>query len=298
MVEQWNGTTDFVFFARCGEMVSNRREDHYDPEGACVAALAGEADAARLRRTPLIWEHVNPLWAIRPRHERPAGIALTEMAAGDTSVESTPRSRRDSERMTRAFAKSLALALLFSRPSARGACVYEAAAWPDPSTTMSVASSAGATFTAALQQAAQTWDSDTVFAFTVFADAKADPCSDPNSSPPKNGVNFGTANLLPSALLTSVNRLLRLPVYRAGQAFGQAGELEMNLPPAPARSGCPAPAKGAWYPSAAVNRSVGWFLPRSGCPAAYHPTQNVIEPHSRHVDDAAGYPYTCCAAGD
>ena len=28
VVEQWNGATDFVFFARRGEMVSNRREDH------------------------------------------------------------------------------------------------------------------------------------------------------------------------------------------------------------------------------------------------------------------------------
>jgi Tn3 transposase DDE domain len=28
VVEQWNGATDFVFFARHGEMASNRREDH------------------------------------------------------------------------------------------------------------------------------------------------------------------------------------------------------------------------------------------------------------------------------
>ncbi|MCK0505295.1 transposase (plasmid) [Aromatoleum anaerobium] len=28
VVEQWNGATDFVFFARRGEMASNRREDH------------------------------------------------------------------------------------------------------------------------------------------------------------------------------------------------------------------------------------------------------------------------------
>ena len=28
MVEQWNGATDFVFFARRGEMVSNRRENY------------------------------------------------------------------------------------------------------------------------------------------------------------------------------------------------------------------------------------------------------------------------------
>jgi Tn3 transposase DDE domain len=28
VIEQWNGATDFVFFARRGEMVSNRAEDH------------------------------------------------------------------------------------------------------------------------------------------------------------------------------------------------------------------------------------------------------------------------------
>jgi len=28
VIEQWNGATDFVFFARRGELTSNRREDH------------------------------------------------------------------------------------------------------------------------------------------------------------------------------------------------------------------------------------------------------------------------------
>ena len=28
IVEQWNGATDFVFFAKCSEFTSNRREDH------------------------------------------------------------------------------------------------------------------------------------------------------------------------------------------------------------------------------------------------------------------------------
>ena len=28
VIEQWNGATDFVFFARKGELTSNRREDH------------------------------------------------------------------------------------------------------------------------------------------------------------------------------------------------------------------------------------------------------------------------------
>jgi TnpA family transposase len=28
VVEEWNSANDFIFFARRGEMVSNRREDH------------------------------------------------------------------------------------------------------------------------------------------------------------------------------------------------------------------------------------------------------------------------------
>ncbi len=28
VIEQWNSANDFIFFARRGEMVSNRREDH------------------------------------------------------------------------------------------------------------------------------------------------------------------------------------------------------------------------------------------------------------------------------
>jgi TnpA family transposase len=81
VVEQWNGATDFVFFARRGEMVSNRREDHEISMLALhliqncmvyvntlmiqkVLALPRwqgkftPRDYAAL--TPLIWEHVNP----------------------------------------------------------------------------------------------------------------------------------------------------------------------------------------------------------------------------------------------
>ena len=81
VVEQWNGATDFVFFARRGEMVSNRREDHEISMLALhliqncmvyvntlmiqkVLALPHwqgkftPRDYAAL--TPLIWEHVNP----------------------------------------------------------------------------------------------------------------------------------------------------------------------------------------------------------------------------------------------
>lgn len=81
VVEQWNGATDFVFFARRGEMVSNRREDHeismlalhliqnsmvYINTLMIQKVLAQphwqgkmtSRDYAAL--TPLIWEHVNP----------------------------------------------------------------------------------------------------------------------------------------------------------------------------------------------------------------------------------------------
>ena len=81
VVEQWNGATDFVFFARRGEMASNRREDHeismlslhliqncmvYINTLMIQKVLAQPhwqgkftlRDYAAL--TPLIWEHVNP----------------------------------------------------------------------------------------------------------------------------------------------------------------------------------------------------------------------------------------------
>lgn len=81
VVEQWNGATDFVFFARRGEMASNRREDHEVSMLAlhliqnCMVyintlmiqkvlalphwqGMFTPRDYAAL--TPLIWEHVNP----------------------------------------------------------------------------------------------------------------------------------------------------------------------------------------------------------------------------------------------
>jgi TnpA family transposase len=81
VVEQWNGATDFVFFARRGEMVSNRHEDHeismlalhliqncmvYINTLMIQAMLAQPHWQGRLTPrdyaalTPLIWEHVNP----------------------------------------------------------------------------------------------------------------------------------------------------------------------------------------------------------------------------------------------
>ena len=81
VIEQWNSANDFVFFARKGELASNRREDHevsmlalHLLQNAMVyintlmiqQTLAQPTWANRLtgtdRRalTPLIWEHINP----------------------------------------------------------------------------------------------------------------------------------------------------------------------------------------------------------------------------------------------
>jgi len=80
-IERWNGANDFVFFARHGEMTSNRREDHeismlslhllqncmvYVNTLMLQQVLAqphwqGRLTATDLRAlTPLVWEHVNP----------------------------------------------------------------------------------------------------------------------------------------------------------------------------------------------------------------------------------------------
>ena len=81
VIEQWNGANDFVFFARCSELVSNRTEDHELSMLAlhllqnCMVYIntlmmqqvlarphwAGRLTPTDLRAvTPLIWEHVNP----------------------------------------------------------------------------------------------------------------------------------------------------------------------------------------------------------------------------------------------
>ena len=81
VVEQWNGATDFVFFARRGEMASNRREDHEISMLSLhliqncmvyINTLMIQKVLARPRwqqamtprdyaaLTPLIWSHVNP----------------------------------------------------------------------------------------------------------------------------------------------------------------------------------------------------------------------------------------------
>lgn len=81
VVEQWNGATDFVFFARRGELASNHREDHevsmlslhllqncmvYINTLMLQQVIAQPHWANKLTPrdfaalTPLIWEHVNP----------------------------------------------------------------------------------------------------------------------------------------------------------------------------------------------------------------------------------------------
>jgi TnpA family transposase len=81
VIEQWNGANDFVFFARRGELSSNRREDQ-EISMLCLHLLQNcmvyintlmlqkvlakphwkdrltARDLSAL--TPLIWEHVNP----------------------------------------------------------------------------------------------------------------------------------------------------------------------------------------------------------------------------------------------
>jgi TnpA family transposase len=39
VIEQWNGANDFIFFAKRGEFVSNRHEDH-EFSNACTSSVA------------------------------------------------------------------------------------------------------------------------------------------------------------------------------------------------------------------------------------------------------------------
>ena len=81
IVEQWNGANDFVFFAKRGELASNRSEDH-EASMLCLHLIqnamvyintlmmqqvlerphwADRLTPIDLRAiTPLIWEHINP----------------------------------------------------------------------------------------------------------------------------------------------------------------------------------------------------------------------------------------------
>ncbi len=81
VIEQWNGANDFVFFAKRGDLASNRHEDH-EVSMLCLHLLQNclvyintlmmqhvlkqpywndRLTTVDLRAiTPLIWEHVNP----------------------------------------------------------------------------------------------------------------------------------------------------------------------------------------------------------------------------------------------
>ena len=60
-----------------------------------AAALAREADTPRLRcADPADLGTRESLWPIRSRHEYAIGVAVIEMAPGDTTVGSTPTTAR------------------------------------------------------------------------------------------------------------------------------------------------------------------------------------------------------------
>ena len=111
MIEQWNGANDFVFFARRGELVSNRSEDHEVSMLAlhllqnCMVYIntlmlqqvlaqpkwADKLTPRDLRAlTPLIWDHVNPYGRFELEYECSAAARMIQMAPGDTTVGSTP----------------------------------------------------------------------------------------------------------------------------------------------------------------------------------------------------------------
>ena len=113
VIEQWNGANDFIFFARRGELASNRREDHEVSMLAlhllqnCMVYVntlmiqqvlaqphwTAEARAPRPERADAADLGARePLRPVRARHERPNTARLTQMAAGDTTVGSRPSS--------------------------------------------------------------------------------------------------------------------------------------------------------------------------------------------------------------
>lgn len=73
-------------------------------------------------------------------------------------------------------------------------CAYTGVTWPGPSTSMFVQPSMGSIYITAYQEAAQIWTTSTVFSFSVGQDSTADPCSNPSTSIPKNGVKFDSTN--------------------------------------------------------------------------------------------------------
>src|SRR5580693_1724798 len=67
-----------------------------DSETTGAAALAREADTPRLRcADPADLGTRESVWPIRSRHEYAIGVAVIEMAPGDTTVGSTPSSEHN-----------------------------------------------------------------------------------------------------------------------------------------------------------------------------------------------------------
>lgn len=110
-MEQWNSANDFIFFARRGEMVSNRREDREISMLAlhllqnCMVYIntlmlqqvlaqpqwSGKLTARYLRAlTPLIWEHENPYGRFEPDMDARLPINWSQVAPGDRTVGSRP----------------------------------------------------------------------------------------------------------------------------------------------------------------------------------------------------------------
>ena len=61
--------------------------------------------------------------------------------------------------------------------------------WPQPSTTLYIGYLGDGIWNAAIGEAMSLWNEKTVFRFSSVTDS-ADPCSDPNENPPKNGTAF------------------------------------------------------------------------------------------------------------
>ena len=81
-----------------GPMGVKGEQLHDDSETTGAAALAREADTPRLRcAEPADLGTRESVWPIRSRHEYAIGVAVIEMAPGDTTVGSTPRSEAEKE---------------------------------------------------------------------------------------------------------------------------------------------------------------------------------------------------------
>jgi hypothetical protein len=101
VVEHWNSANDFIFFARRGEMVSNRRDDHEiharltsPPELQRVMARpkwSGKLTARDPQRpdAPDLGAR-EPLRPFRSRHGNEIADRLTDLAARDTAFGSRP----------------------------------------------------------------------------------------------------------------------------------------------------------------------------------------------------------------